>query len=127
MEKDGLDHAREDLGHVDADDLRDHLGEVDTHLQGLGLDEEIVGELVQLPDNLKIRRKRQSQKQLMKIKKSRRECKSKKSRGNASNADGCNLRLEGGGVSSPRGHLTLLKLHRRENIRNISISSAVVP
>lgn len=53
VEKDGLDHAREDLGHVDADDLRDHLGEVDTHLQGLGLDEEIIGELVQLPDNLR--------------------------------------------------------------------------
>ena len=53
MEKDGLDHAREDLGHMDADNLRDHFWEVDAHLQGLSLDEEIIGELVQLSHNLR--------------------------------------------------------------------------
>lgn len=53
MEKDGLHHARQDLGHVNADDLGDHLWEVHARLQGLGLDEKIVGELVQLPDDLR--------------------------------------------------------------------------
>lgn len=53
MEQDGLDHAGEDLGHMNAHNLRDHLWEVDTGLQRLSLDEQIVGELVQLPHNLK--------------------------------------------------------------------------
>ena len=52
MEKNGLDHAGEDLRHVDAHDLRDHLGEADAVLQRLRLHEEIVGELVELPDDL---------------------------------------------------------------------------
>lgn len=56
MEQDGLDHAREDLRHVNADDLGDHLREVDAHLQGLSLDEEVVGELVQLSHDLRWRR-----------------------------------------------------------------------
>lgn len=51
VEKDGLDHARQDLRHVNADDLRDHLREVDAHLQGLSLDEEVVSELMQVPHN----------------------------------------------------------------------------
>lgn len=46
MEKDGLDHPREDFGHVDAHNLRDHLWEADMHMHGLSLDEQIVGELV---------------------------------------------------------------------------------
>ena len=53
VKKDGLDHARENLGHVDAHDLRDHLWEVDVRLQGLSLDEQIVGELVQLLHDLR--------------------------------------------------------------------------
>lgn len=57
VEKDGLDHAGQDLGHVDAHDLRDHLREVDAGLQGLGLDEEIVGELVELPHDLRVGRR----------------------------------------------------------------------
>lgn len=52
VEKDGLDHARQNLRHVNADDLRDHLREVDAHLQGLSLDEEVVGELMQVSHNL---------------------------------------------------------------------------
>lgn len=52
MEKDGLDHAGEDLGHVDADNLGDHLWEVDPRLEGLSLQEQIISELVQLPHNL---------------------------------------------------------------------------
>lgn len=58
VEEDGLDHAWEDLGHMDADNLRDHLGEVDTRLQGLSLDEEIIGELVQFPHNLRREKKK---------------------------------------------------------------------
>lgn len=38
---------------MNTDNLRDHLGEVDTRLQGLSLDEEIIGELVQFPHNLR--------------------------------------------------------------------------
>lgn len=53
MEKDGLDHAGEDLGHVDADNLGDHLWEVDPRLEGLSLQEQIISELVQLPHNLR--------------------------------------------------------------------------
>ena len=52
MEQNGFDHAREDLGNVDAHYLRDHLGEADTVLQRLRLNEEVVGELVELPDDL---------------------------------------------------------------------------
>lgn len=52
MEQDGFNHAREDLGHMDAHDLRDHLREVDARLQRLSLDEQIVGELVELPHDL---------------------------------------------------------------------------
>lgn len=52
VEQDGLNHAREDLGHMDAHDLRDHLREVDARLQRLSLDEQIVGELVELPHDL---------------------------------------------------------------------------
>lgn len=37
---------------MDAHDLRDHLREVDARLQRLGLDEQIVGELVELPHDL---------------------------------------------------------------------------
>lgn len=43
---------------MDADNLRDHLGEVDTRLQGLSLDEEIIGELVQFPHNLRREKKK---------------------------------------------------------------------
>lgn len=46
VEKDGPDHAREDLGHMDAHNLRDHLWEVDVRLQRPSVDEQIVGELV---------------------------------------------------------------------------------
>ena len=55
VEKYGLDHAWEDLGHVNAHNLWDHLWKVDPRLQGLGLDEQIIGELVQLPHNLWMR------------------------------------------------------------------------
>lgn len=84
---------------MDADDLRDHLGEVDTHLQGLGLDEEIIGELVQLPDDLRSgeRGKATTTKKSREGKSLKRAIMSK--RGNTSNADGCNLRLKGGGFS----------------------------
>ena len=44
---------------MNAHDLRDHLWEVDARLQGLGLDEQVVGELVQLPHNLGKRRQRE--------------------------------------------------------------------
>lgn len=37
---------------MDAHDLRDHLREVDARLQRLSLDEQIVGELVELPHDL---------------------------------------------------------------------------
>lgn len=40
---------------MNAHNLRDHLREVDARLQGLSLDEQIVGELVQLPHNLRRR------------------------------------------------------------------------
>lgn len=33
VKQDGLNHARQDLGHMVAHDLRDHLGEVDARLQ----------------------------------------------------------------------------------------------
>lgn len=46
VKKNGFDHTGEDLGHVNAHDLRDHLREVDLHLQSLRLYEQIVGELV---------------------------------------------------------------------------------
>lgn len=46
MKKNGFDHAGEDLGHVNAHNLRDHLREVDVRLQSLCLYEQIVGELV---------------------------------------------------------------------------------
>lgn len=52
VEQDGLNHAREDFGHMDAHDLRDHLREVDARLQRLSLDEQLVGELVELPHDL---------------------------------------------------------------------------
>ena len=55
VEQNGLHHAREDLRHVHAHDLRDHLGEADAVLQGLCLHEEVVGELVELPDDLEER------------------------------------------------------------------------
>lgn len=38
VEQDGFDHARQDLGHVGAHDLRDHFREVDSRLQRLGAD-----------------------------------------------------------------------------------------
>lgn len=46
MKKNGFDHAGEDLGHVNAHYLRDHLREVDVRLQSLRLYEQIIGELV---------------------------------------------------------------------------------
>lgn len=52
VEQDGFDHAREDLGHVGAHDLRDHLGEADARLQRLRPDKQVVGELVELPHHL---------------------------------------------------------------------------
>lgn len=52
MKKDGFDHAGEDLGYVNAHNLRDHLWEIDVSLQSLCLYEQIVGELVQLSHNL---------------------------------------------------------------------------
>lgn len=52
MEQDGLDHAGENLGHVDTHDLRNHLWEADAILQRLSLHEKIIGELMKLPDNL---------------------------------------------------------------------------
>lgn len=52
VKENGLDHAGEDLGNMNAHDLRDHLWEVDMRLQSLRLYEQVVGELVQLPHNL---------------------------------------------------------------------------
>lgn len=52
VEQDGFDHAREDLGHVGAHDLRDHLREDDACLQRLGPHKQVVGELVELPHHL---------------------------------------------------------------------------
>lgn len=46
VKKNGFDHTGEDLGHVNAHDLRDHLREVDLRLQSLRLYEQVVGELV---------------------------------------------------------------------------------
>lgn len=46
VEKDGFHHAGEDLGHMNAHNLRDHLWEVDMCVQGLSLDEQVIGELV---------------------------------------------------------------------------------
>lgn len=46
VKKNGFDHAGEDLGHVNAHYLRDHLREVDVRLQSLRLYEQIIGELV---------------------------------------------------------------------------------
>lgn len=53
VEEDGLDHTWEDLGHMNAHDLRDHLWEVHACLQRLSLYKQIIGELVQLPHNLR--------------------------------------------------------------------------
>lgn len=53
VKQDGLDHAWEDLGHVVAHDLRDHLGEVDARLQWLGPDEQVVGELMEFAYHLR--------------------------------------------------------------------------
>lgn len=52
VKENGFDHAGEDLGYVNAHNLRDHFREVDVRLQSLCLNEQIVGELVQLPHNL---------------------------------------------------------------------------
>lgn len=37
---------------MDADNLRDHLREVDAGLQGLSFNEKLISELMQLPHNL---------------------------------------------------------------------------
>lgn len=51
VEQDRLDHPGKDFGNVDAHDLGYHLWEVDTGLQRLGLDEQVIRELVQLFHN----------------------------------------------------------------------------
>lgn len=60
VEQDGFDQAGQDLGHVNAHNLRDHLWEVDARLQGLSLDEQVIGELVQLPHNLRQRDRKEN-------------------------------------------------------------------
>lgn len=51
VEQDRFDHPGEDFGNVDAHDLGYHLWKVHTGLQRLGLDEQVVSELVQLFHN----------------------------------------------------------------------------
>lgn len=52
MKEDWLNHACEHLGHVNADDLRDHLWIADSGGQRLGLDKQIKCKLLEFPHDL---------------------------------------------------------------------------